>query len=51
MCGDSITPGGIFRIENCGLMELTDMQIEVFEGSSLKSRTVVLMSSVWYLHT
>jgi hypothetical protein len=49
--GDSITPGGIFRIENCGLMELTDMLNEVLEGSSLKSGTVVLMGSVWYLHT
>ncbi len=42
----------VFRMENCGLVELklTDMVLEVLEGMSLKQGTVLLLSSISYLH-
>jgi hypothetical protein len=42
----------VFRMENCGLVELklTDMVLEVLEGMSLNPGTVLLLSSISYLH-
>jgi hypothetical protein len=36
-------------MEDCGLVELTDMVLEVLEGMSLQSGTVLLLSSISYL--
>jgi hypothetical protein len=41
---------GICRIENCSLMELADLVVEVFDGTNLKPGTVVLLGSVSHLH-
>lgn len=42
--GDSCM--GIFRMENCSLIDSTDMIIEVLEGSTLKARTILLVGSI-----
>ena len=48
--GDSTCCMGIFRLESCSLVELTDMVVEVLEGVSLRPGTVILLGSASHLH-
>ncbi len=48
--GDGMSCVSICRQENCSLVELTDMVVEVLEGINLKPGTLILMGSTTHLH-
>ncbi len=48
--GDGISCVSVCRLENCSLVELTDMVVEVLEGINLKPGTLILMGSTTHLH-
>jgi hypothetical protein len=48
--GDGSSCVSVCRLENCSLVELTDMVVEVLEGINLKPGTVILMGSTTHLH-